>query len=188
MSYGLAACQTSNETMFTGPFMGASGTVVFDTKTGRRDQRAGEFILSNVVSYRYNATALHERQNSTFNNTDGGGDFATRIVSKIIIQPSTGRVVTRDELLLPSGSKRPPKPKVNPRIVYKDLVPVRANGVCWAFAGLVLLLSLGFGSWTLLNFTHPRIRTSQPIFLIPLCLGKSALGSIYLLYLFLSTD
>jgi hypothetical protein len=182
MSYGLAACQTSNETMFTGPelyerimkldFIGASGTVNFDTTTGRRDPRASEFILGNVVSY--NATALHEGQNSTFNNTGGGGDFAAKYVPKIVIQPFAGEVVTREELLLPSGSTSPPKPKVNQRIVYKDLVPVWEIGVCWAFAGLVLLLSLGFGGWTLLHFDHPRIRTSQPIFLIPLCLGKSS--------------
>jgi hypothetical protein len=195
MSYGLAACQTSNETMFTGPelyerimkldFMGASGTVNFDTTTGLRDPRAVEFILANVVSY--NATALHEEQNSTgtFNNTGGdfaqnstytstSGDFAAKYVPKIIIQPFAGKVVTHEELLLPSGSMSPTKPKVNPRIVYKDLVPVWANGVCWAFAGLVLLLSLGFGGWTLLHLDHPRIKASQPIFLIPLCLGKSS--------------
>jgi hypothetical protein len=180
MSYGLAACQTGDETMFTGPelyeqimkldFVGASGTVNFDNRTGLRDPRAVEYLISNVVSY--NGTALYEGQNSTFNNS--GGDFAASVIHKIIVQPSTATLETMDDLAFPFGSTKPPRPISSPRIVYYNLMPLRVNSFCWAFAGIVMLLSLGFGGWTLLHFDHPRIRTSQPIFLIPLCLGKNS--------------
>jgi hypothetical protein len=180
VSYGLAACQTGNETMFTGPelyerilnldFMGASGTVNFDKQTGGRDQTATEYSLTNLVTY--NGTAVHEGQNSTFDNT--GGDFAAMLIKKHSIQPMNGKVVTHKELLLPYGSTTPPKPTFSPEIIFVDLVPFAANVVCWALAGLVMLLSLGFGAWTLLHLDYTRIRASQPIFLVPLCLGKSS--------------
>jgi hypothetical protein len=179
MSIGLAACQTSNETMFTGPelyehimkldFTGASGTVNFDS-TGLRDPRAVEYYLANVISY--NATAEHLEQNTTFNNTDDGGDFAARIVNKISILPSTGRVEIQEELVLPGGSTKPPSPYFLP----VDLVPLGINAFCWALAGLVLLLSLVFGIWTIRNRKHPKVRASQPIFLVLLCGGTFVIG------------
>jgi hypothetical protein len=179
MSYGLAACQTGDETMFTGPelyeqimklnFVGASGTVNFDNRTGLRDPSAVEYLIANVVSY--NGTALYEGQNSTFNNS--GGDFAASVIHKIIIQPSKDTFETMDDLAFPFGSTKPPAPyfvPVNP-------VPMGINAFGWALAGLVMLCSLAFGIWTIRNKKHEKVRASQPIFLVLLCGGTFLIGS-----------
>jgi hypothetical protein len=174
-------CGTNGGTLFSGPklynlilrnrFDGASGDVEF-YKTGLRDSDhipLSDFYLSNIVTY--NASAEYEGQNATFNNTFG--DFAAKFVPKRRIDEEDWLIynVPHEKLLFPSESTGPPKQKISLEIV--DLVSMWTNGVCCALAGLVLLLSLGFGSWTVLHRDNPRIRASQPIFLVPLCLGKS---------------
>jgi hypothetical protein len=180
MSYGLAACQTGNDTMFTGPelydhimkldYKGASGTVNFNEKTGLRDPRGVEYYLANLMSY--NATALHEGegQNSTFNNTLG--DFAAIFVDKISILPSTGKIETQEALVFPLEATSPPAPY----FAIVDLVPLGINAFCWSLAGLIVLLSLAFAVWTIKNRSNPKVRASQPIFLVLLCCGTLLIG------------
>jgi hypothetical protein len=178
MTYGLAACQTSNETLFSGPelhdlimgldFVGASGKVNFISETGMRNRTAVEYYVANVIPY--NASAESHGRNSTFNNTYG--DFAARFIDKIKILPSSGKVVTQEKLLYPLDATSPPKPYFKP----VDLVPVGVNAFCWSLAGLVVLLSISFGVGSVIYRRHKKIQVSQPIFLILLCSGTTLIG------------
>jgi hypothetical protein len=183
MAYGLAACQTSNETLFSGPelydliirlnYTGASGTIKFNTETGLRDATSADYYLANVIMY--NASAEYQGWNSTLNDTHG--DFAAKFIDKIRILPSTGEIATQEELLYPLEAKSPPKPYFS----IVDLVPMGVNAFCWSLAGLVLVLSAGFGIGTVANRKQRKVKASQPIFLVLCCAGTTLIGCSTLL-------
>jgi hypothetical protein len=148
MSFGLAACQTSNGTLFSIPelyelivrldFAGASGSVKFNDQTGVRDSTYAELDLANLVFF-YNASAEYEAFNYTH------GDFAAKIVPKISIQSFTGKIAQQEKLLLPFWATAPPRPKVLSEVVYIDLVPVDSVGE-WRLLGPRWTYSL-FVAW-----------------------------------------
>ncbi|CAB9517081.1 Gamma-aminobutyric acid (GABA) B receptor [Seminavis robusta] len=58
-----------------------------------------------------------------------------------------------------------------------NLVPNGVRALCWSMAALVLLLSIFCAGWSWLRRRIPAVQSSQPSYLVLLCLGTFLLGS-----------
>ena len=168
MAMGLAGCKTSNNTMFqsanlyallTGTqFDGASGTVQFDS-TGTRVADNLKYAINNLLTYPI--------------SNEGGNSSGAYFVSSVPVFEICLKNNSIEEfrnLTFKSGSTIAP-PSIAPVQTNFLLVPLGVRAFLWVLSGLVLLLTLFCAGWTILNRDHPKVRASQPFFLVLVCFG-----------------
>lgn len=166
MALGTAACHTNNA-QFSAPelmkslssinFTGASGFVSFDQATGSRKKEEVVFQISNIFT-------------STPSNVTGVFVKPSPIVD-IQLGQSLGQVTkTYQPMRFPSGSITPPA-QLAPSPLDMTLTPLSLQSICWALAGLAAVMSIVFAALVIRNRASPKIRASQPIFLVLLCVG-----------------
>ena len=162
-SVGLAACRV-NDTFLLGPdlhdaistleFSGASGRVAFNEANTRAPSRL-TYEIANIW--------VDEVGN---NNRRA---FVSRSEACVLLNPEGGWNVSC-KLMFPSGSTTHPAslPAVTEN---KNLAPMGYSIVVWTLAGFVVFLALSCAVWTSWYRNQPVVRSSQPAFLIMLCVG-----------------
>lgn len=151
---GLATCK-ANHNHTSGPqiyeslknlqFMGASGNVTFDKKTGSRDSSHMDYQVVNVMAIPVPGTNTVK---------------ITPVVSTII-NFGKGSVIVKRPLIYANGGTVTPSPL---RAVDENLnlVPNSIRSVCWALSAIVVLCSVYLMIWTYQRRKIPRVRASQP--------------------------
>jgi hypothetical protein len=169
MALGIGGCQAKAD-LFTGPelfesfkqveFDGATGRVVFDKETGKRNPETVRHQIYNFIT-----------------ETDEAGEVATVIPykSKLITTVGNRSIESTRPFVFNGGNTTPPLGQLLPN---EDL-NLASNGVrsiCWAASGTVLLFSFYCTLWTIMRRKTPVVRSSQPIFLVILCAGTFIMG------------
>lgn len=132
--------------------------------------RTGTRYLSNVRYKIFNSLSYPDPEDDTriiFRSTES---------ATIDLSPSGGDV----EIITPyvyagNTTKQPlflPYQKVN-----VNLIPSWALGIVLGFCGIIMLMSIAWGIWTVLNRKKRVVKASQPFFLIMLCIGTFLIAS-----------
>ena len=143
-------------------FQGASGEVVFDPKTGTRNSTLMNYQMLNLLtlplegqSDRVTITPVHSTEINL-------GMQSIVVATPLIYKLNNGSSV-------PPMSSLPIKEDMN-------LVPTSVRAVCWCLSAVVMICSTFFMVWTFRQRNLPRVRASQPIFLVVLCVGTLLMG------------
>ena len=148
-------------------FEGASGIVRMDPATASRDPLRFSYAVLNVLPQ---------------TNDDGITTFTTPEI--IVMEPNAAltdwKLVYKDpqqpHFIFQDGTSHPP-PSLPPITVDMNYIGnLRFLG--YSLCALVAGLSTGFAGWTYRNRKVRVIRSSQPFFLILICVGTLLMGSV----------
>ncbi|CAB9519883.1 Gamma-aminobutyric acid (GABA) B receptor [Seminavis robusta] len=175
IALGLAACQTPGN--FTGEqlhqqllqleFDGVSGHVSFDPITGTRTANSSMVHISNLIL---------SNDNSSRNRIGGSKYYYdSRVVA--VVTGGNISLQTDNPFVYASNSTIPPD--VYPPMTNHNynLIPTSLQIVGLAIAAMIVLLSLGFMTWTIRNRTKFVLTAAQPVFLVQLCLGTLVMAT-----------
>jgi 7 transmembrane sweet-taste receptor of 3 GCPR len=143
-------------------FVGTSGNIVLNPKTGTRNASSSRFSLLNFVE-----------DTTTSQRSSSGKVNLTSVLSKYF----EGDVwLEKQQFIFNDGTMVAPRdlPEVELDSNYLGTA-LRAFGL--TMAACVLLLSLGWALWTYKYREQRVVRASQPIFLQIICFGTFLLGS-----------
>jgi ABC-type branched-subunit amino acid transport system substrate-binding protein len=190
MALGIAACETTSRDLFTGQdlyqqlrqteFQGVSGPVSFDPLTGTRRAENFQFRVVNLI-----------RQDNDDDNGDGLVRFQTQIVA--LVHPpndsnsnnATGMSSATNgneivELLAPfvyaDSTTRVPV-DLSPLVEDWNLITPAFRGVGLTLGLLAMMSSIGWMIWTLCHRKKDVVQSSQPFFLVQLCIGTFVMSS-----------
>lgn len=193
MALGIAACETKSRDLFTGPelyqqllvteFQGVSGTVSFDPLTGTR--RAQNFVYrivnlvrkddndnnDGMVRFQTQIAALVHPPNDVYNNTNNNNATGTGSTN------NNNEIV---ELLAPfvyaDSTTRAPADLV-PLVQDWNLITPAFRGVGLTLGLLAMISSIGWMIWTICYRKKDVVKSSQPFFLVQLCIGTLVMSS-----------
>ena len=171
MAMGIAACETNNaffsasdwyEMMLRIKFNGTTGD--FNDETGTRLLLHVRYTLRNLISYP--------------DPTDERTIFLESIKSAVVDFNSLGIV---GEIITPfvyAGNTTNQPPFLPFQDVNLHLIPNWALAVGLSFCGIMMLMLIGWGIWSIANRKHRMVHASQPFFLIMLCIGTFLIASL----------
>lgn len=181
LALGMAACTINTtyflpkrlyEALFGLEYTGATGNVRLDDKTASRSPDSVAYAVQNVLHYRDNDTNRSR----------------TILVPAIAIPPSDradyiddatyvpingtpdANVTVLRPLIFPSGSTTPP-PNMVENVTTVEVVPLHLLVFLWLLFAAAVLFSLTCAIWTVKHRRDPKVRASQPVFLVCLCCG-----------------
>ncbi|CAB9505072.1 Gamma-aminobutyric acid (GABA) B receptor [Seminavis robusta] len=179
IAIGITACESTG--LFTGrefyeklldiDFLGVSGRVLLDNVTGTRLGANLEYPIVNLV--------LSDYQENNNNPASSKVTFSRETIAVVEVTPAMDEsgqsynnidVVHHQPFVHHDNSTTPP---VALPLLQEDLnlIPSSVLGFCLCLAGLVMLLSAFFAIWVWNNRTIFSVKSSQPPFLLQLCLG-----------------
>ena len=167
MSLGIALCDSEAEFVTDDEmlhqlkgtqFDGVSGPVSFDPITGTRTSASAVFTITNVLV------------------SIGANGFGVEPRTSAAIHLSTGNVDVISPFIFNGGSTDAPieLPAANENL---NLVPIGIQAFVWVLSAMAILASIGFAAWTIRFRNTHVVRTSQPFFLLMLCLGTLLMGT-----------
>jgi hypothetical protein len=168
IAVGLAACRAAEtgavvgelqyEAFLNTSFMGASGNLEFDPRTGSRTSRTNLYAMANILSQ----------------PVEGSTNVTMTEIQTHIYDDGWNQL---EPLTYVDGSQTTPPPDLPPAQVDENHLgtPLRSMGL--AMTGLIFLMSIGCSFWVLQNKGKRIVRASQPIFLWLICLGTMLMGS-----------
>jgi ABC-type branched-subunit amino acid transport system substrate-binding protein len=190
MALGIAACETKNRDLFTGQelyqqllqteFPGVSGTVSFDPFTGTRQSQNFQFRIVNLMMRQDN-----DEDADATNEDDGKIRFRTQIAALVHPPPNNDASTTSTnmelvELLAPfvyaDSTTRVPV-DLNPLVQDWNLITPAFRGVGLTLGLLAMISSMGWMIWTLCHRKKDVVQSSQPFFLVQLCIGTLIMSS-----------
>jgi len=182
IALGLAACHTPGlftgtqlyETLLQLDFQGVSGRVAFDAQTRLRDFTTFQYQV-------YNLRVSKERSNDTHIRFEA--PLAAKIqgltVNSFLYNDSSNNnnnsgsfVFADNSTLLP-----PALTPLDPNEYDLNMIPVGVQIYGCLLAGLVMLVSVVLIAWTIRMRKLFVIRSAQPVFLVPICVGTFLMAS-----------
>lgn len=139
-------CRQSDE------FIGTSGRVNFDSFTGTRAAESVSFRVVNLL----------------VDLSPSSIDFSATTPS--IVRLDTQQVEVLSPFVYAENTLKPPL-SLSHVTVDLNLIGEGFRIIGWTLAGIVILVSIGFGCWTYQYRNKNVIRVAQPTFLGLLCLG-----------------
>ncbi|CAB9526106.1 Gamma-aminobutyric acid (GABA) B receptor [Seminavis robusta] len=200
MALGITACETPGlfsakefyDNLRNIDFQGVSGRVRLDPVTGTRSGDAFSFEMVNLLLKDYNNNGDDAEQGDTANNKLIF--FEARSSATIDLAPVLNANNNTD-INNQTAFKQQPLPSItiiNPFVFhdntttpppelphvehYMNLIPIGLRVFGIALAGLVMLLSVACGLWTILYRKRYVVRAAQPFFLIAICIGTFVLS------------
>jgi hypothetical protein len=175
IALGLAACNATRDGQFfngtthfesfkTTTFEGASGTNVYDKKTGTRVASSARFTLLNFVE-----------------DESEKGKIRLKTVETDVFEG--GKWIQVEQLVFNDGTTVAPPDLPDAHEDYNIGAALRGIGL--GMAGLILSVSIGFTLWTATNRNSRVVKASQPVFLYMITVGCFLMGSSII---FLSFD
>lgn len=174
IALGLAACKSTAQlgyANFTGKahydamlglnFIGTSGNITLNPKTGTRDAKSARFVLTNFVEDKTTSSGSSSKVN------------LTSFVSKYF---EGDKWIDMKTFMFNDGTAEAPRdlPEVQLNANYIG-TNLRVFGL--TLSACVLLLSVGWAFWTFKFKKQRVVRASQPIFLQIICFGTFMLGA-----------
>lgn len=170
MALGIAACECESD-LFTGKelyqrlllteFDGVSGRVAFSNETGTRRSDDFSYVIENLVLLEANASS---------------DIFTFQAVSSAVVWQLNQSVEILQPFVYADSTTEQP-PCFAPLNEQLNLV---STGACVAgriVSSLVMMASVGWFVWTMVNRKKDVVRASQPIFLGQLCVGTFVMAS-----------
>jgi len=169
MALGIAACKSvgtdgiffSSKNQYdyfsTNSFEGASGTIATDPVTFSRAMHSAVFVIYNSIEA----------------STSEGKSKFTMERSNIFYN---GTWTQKSPFIYADGSTFPP-PNFPLAVVDKNFIKTAVFVTGIVMFIIVLVLSIGFATYTIYNRNHKVMKASQPHFLCLLCVGTMVLGS-----------
>jgi hypothetical protein len=169
IALGLAACKATRdgqffngtthfETFKTTTFEGASGTNIYDKKTGTRVASSARFTLLNFVE----------------DQREEGQTIRLNAVETDVFRDGKWRQV--EQLVFNDGSTLPP-PDLPDADENYNYIGAALRWIGFGMAGLILSVSIGFTLWTAMNRNSRVVKASQPVFLYMITVGCFLMGS-----------
>ena len=178
MALGIAACEANDDyfsprehydTLKETTFEGISGTISFDPITGTRSYESTRNRYINIlvdreasnnetIRFKTRTALILDPSGANGNGgSSGGGDVSSRVKVQTPVVFRGGSTVVPESLA--------------PIVTNPNLIDDATRAFGWAIGGLMMLLSLGLGIWTVLKRKDPQVRLSQPLFLGMMCFG-----------------
>jgi hypothetical protein len=172
MAMGIAACETNSsffsasdwyERMLRIEFSGTTGHVEFNNETGTRLLLDVRYTLQNLLSY----PDPHNEKTILFQSIESA-------VVRFNVSGGVGKIVTPFVYADNTTNQPPFLPFLE---VNLHLIPNWALALGLSFCGIMMLMSIGWGVWCIINRKHRMVRASQPFFLNMLCIGTFLIAS-----------
>jgi hypothetical protein len=169
LALGFAACRVNAtrflprrlyESLLGLEFTGSTGRVQLDGETASRRADSISYVIQNIF-YRTDGT---ERQLELVPST------ALRLAEGMDKAVVGDNFTVLKTLIFPSGKAIPPA-ELAETVTVVNLVPLPVLVFLWFLFAVSATFSIGCCIWTVKHRNHPKVRASQPIFLVFLCCG-----------------
>jgi len=166
----IAACECERE-LFTGSeffdqlmrteFDGVSGRIAFQEETGARSLDGLKYSIDNMI-VSDDLSSVDEIKFDSYTSS--------------IVDLGNGSVETYRPFIYADSTPNQPE-ELPPIRVDMNLVSDGVIGLGVSLAAVVLLLSIGWSAWVFSYRERNVVKSSQPIFLIQLCVGTFLMGA-----------
>jgi hypothetical protein len=181
LALGLAACRVNAtrflprrlyESLLGLEFTGSTGHVRLDDETASRRPESVSYVVQNIFYYDDDRRRRLELVPSTvirpterIDHTDDAFVSPRAVTSR-----ADDNVTVLKPLIFPSGKALPPAALAE-TVTVVNLVPLPLLVFLWFLFAASVILSIACCVWTVKHRNHPKVRASQPIFLVCLCCG-----------------